>query len=128
MSDPTIIIDQPDVRIPDPSALPIAGLELEVDVEKYLHYTRAFDLPEDQQAQLIEAMWQIMKAFVDIGFEIHPVQQALDARAFDEPACEESGKFSKDGTMPLCDVIKSLIDNSDDLDRQFNVSAAPAGG
>jgi len=33
------------------------------------------DMPLDQQKELIETLWSIVVTFVDLGFDLHPVQQ-----------------------------------------------------
>lgn len=50
------------------------GLQLDV-----AYYQDLFDDPELNEAereQIITALWQIIVAFVEIGFEVHPAQQA----------------------------------------------------
>lgn len=49
---------------------------LQVDVAKYQAMLDAPDLDEEQKRQFIEALWQVIVAFVDLGFQVHPVQQA----------------------------------------------------
>ena len=113
-----------------PSALPISGkdqLVVEVDVRKYLEHTRELDLSEDQQVQLLQAMWQIMKAFVDVGFKIHPVQHALEARHRDNN-CGEHPNSQPEHAPSLSEVIECLIAENDDLSSEFNAGAAPVKG
>lgn len=45
-------------------------LKLEIDYERYFKYSRKFDMTEEQQRQLIEAVYLIMNAHVDIEFGI----------------------------------------------------------
>ena len=47
-----------------------------VDYEKYERYLAGTDLSDDQKREFIAALWQIITAFVDLGFGVHPVQQA----------------------------------------------------
>lgn len=49
---------------------------LEVDFEKYAHFLEDSDLTEDQKRELLQAIWTIIIGFVDLGFGVHPVQQA----------------------------------------------------
>lgn len=49
---------------------------LQIDIEKYQTFLDETDLNEDQKRDVIEALWQIIVAFVDLGFGVHPVQQA----------------------------------------------------
>lgn len=54
---------------------------LRFDIEEYRKYLQDNELTEAQQDDLRLSMWQIMVAFVDLGFGIHPVQQAMDKGA-----------------------------------------------
>jgi hypothetical protein len=117
----------------NPGAPPINGwqtpnLVLEVDVAKYLEFTKDMEITEDQQRQLIEAMWQIMMAFADVGFGIHPVQQASAEKRHDQLNGGEITNKVGDAPVSLCDVLSCLIETSDDLKEQFNDSAASMGG
>lgn len=49
---------------------------VEIDVEKYQAWLDDPDLTDDQKEQMITALWQIITAFVDLGFGVHPLQQA----------------------------------------------------
>ena len=51
-------------------------MALQFDAAEFAHYVADFDLTEAQQNQLLETLWVIMVGFVDLGFHIHPVQQA----------------------------------------------------
>lgn len=53
-----------------------ASRALRVDVAKYQAMIDDPSLSEDQKRDFIEALWQIIVAFVDLGFEVHPVQLA----------------------------------------------------
>lgn len=48
---------------------------LKLDVSRYMHLIDP-SIPEHQQRQMIEALWPIMIALVDLGIGIHPFQQA----------------------------------------------------
>lgn len=50
---------------------------LTIDVEFYLKFLKESDAPESEKRQLIETIWSIVVSFVDLGFDIHPLQQAL---------------------------------------------------
>jgi hypothetical protein len=54
-----------------------AAPALAFDPEKYCAYLADFNLTPTQQTEFLEAVWAILVAFVDIGFRIHPVQQAV---------------------------------------------------
>lgn len=49
---------------------------IEIDVEKYQAYLDDPSLSDEQRAEIIQALWTIITAFVELGFGVHPVQQA----------------------------------------------------
>ncbi|MCK0197716.1 hypothetical protein MWN34_12415 [Ancylobacter sp. 6x-1] len=66
---------EPVPPIPD-QAVPVPALRF--DFEAYRHYVEGENLTEEEQRQLLDAVWRVVTGFVDLGFHIHPVQQALD--------------------------------------------------
>jgi hypothetical protein len=62
------------------AANPASGpLALTFDPAAFAHFVVDFDLTEDQRTELLQTLWVIMVGFVDLGFHIHPVQQACAA-------------------------------------------------
>lgn len=49
---------------------------LEIDVERYQNLLDDPDLDPAQREQILRALWDIIIAFVDLGFGVHPMQQA----------------------------------------------------
>ena len=49
---------------------------LTFDPAAFAHFVADFDLSEAQRAELLQTLWVMMVGFVDLGFHIHPVQQA----------------------------------------------------
>ncbi len=49
-----------------------------IDLEKYRHYVRSIDLPQDRKDKWIQIIYSVMEPFADAAFGIHPVQVALD--------------------------------------------------
>ncbi|MEM8575711.1 MAG: hypothetical protein AAGF48_13895 [Pseudomonadota bacterium] len=49
---------------------------VEIDVERYQAYLDDPALSPAQKEQIIEALWSIMVHFVELGFGVHPIQQA----------------------------------------------------
>jgi len=64
--------DKPDSTIDDDKDT-LPGLTIDWDL--YREYLKDCDLTDDQKREFIETLWNIMVAFVDLGFGIHPVQQ-----------------------------------------------------
>lgn len=57
-------------------APPEAPLSLTIDWQTYAAMLEASDWSEEQKQELIETLWSIVVAFVDLGFGVHPAQQA----------------------------------------------------
>ncbi len=68
-----------------PAPRPIITL----DVSLYESYLADSDLTGEQKREFLETLWSIIVGFVDLGFGIHPVQQALESGSR-EPAPESS--------------------------------------
>ena len=49
---------------------------LTLDVDYYQSFLDDADIPDDKKQELIETLWNIVVQFVDLGFGIHPLQQA----------------------------------------------------
>ena len=68
-------------------------LTLILDMQKYLDQLEAMDATLEQKEEYILAWWTLLLNFAELGFEIHPYQDALKAKA----ACSKrpAGKTSK---------------------------------
>jgi hypothetical protein len=56
-------------------------MALSIDWDLYGSYLEGSDLSDEQKRELIETLWNIVVAFVDLGFGIHPVQQVCEQEA-----------------------------------------------
>jgi hypothetical protein len=52
---------------------------LKLDVARYEELLADFDMSEEERVALLEAMWNIVVSFVDLGFDLHPMQQIATA-------------------------------------------------
>jgi len=59
----------------DELSSPIPRPTLSIDWELYAAMLDNTDMPLDQQKELIETLWSIVVMFVDLGFDLNPVQQ-----------------------------------------------------
>lgn len=67
---------------------------LTIDWDAYLPFFEDEDISEADKHELIEALWSIVINFVDLGFGVHPIQQAC-------------GKDISLAEMPMRDVLNS---------------------
>ncbi|WP_300071798.1 hypothetical protein [uncultured Ruegeria sp.] len=70
---------------------------VEIDVERYQAYLDDPALSDAQREDIIQALWTIIVAFVELGFGVHPVQQA----------CGQPEKELDPADKPDSDVVKS---------------------
>ena len=77
---------------------------LSIDWEAYLPFFENEEISDDDKRELIGILWSIMVSFVDLGFGIHPVQQA----------CGEN----QDGLASAIADVLSCEDQADRNDRQ----------
>jgi hypothetical protein len=52
---------------------------LKLDFARYEELLADFDMSEEERVALLEAMWNIVVSFVDLGFDLHPLQQIATA-------------------------------------------------
>lgn len=57
----------------------IAAQAPRFDYETYAHFLEDTDLSESQKHEALETLWNIIVQFVELGFGVHPVQQAQNA-------------------------------------------------
>ena len=64
---------------------PIKPPSLQVDWEVYAQMLEASDWSDAQKREFIETMWSLVMTFVDLGYGIHPIQQACgESHSLDE--------------------------------------------
>lgn len=50
------------------------------DLREYLQHLEGLNISEAQKLELLQTLWSIMSAFVDLAFGTDPVQQVLPAK------------------------------------------------
>ncbi|MGD1923369.1 MAG: hypothetical protein ACFB03_04160 [Paracoccaceae bacterium] len=100
-----------EIRIEEQADAP--DRQLLVNVAKYQHFLDKADISEDQKAEFLANFWQIVVAFVDLGFGVHPVQQACGKLSESEPH------------SPL--EWQNLLNSDHQPTTQFENAAARAG-
>ncbi|WP_420133238.1 hypothetical protein [Rhodopseudomonas sp.] len=61
----------------EPASQPLA---LAFDPQEFCHFLDDCDWTEPQKRAFIEELWKIVVGFVDLGFDLNPVQQAIGSR------------------------------------------------
>ena len=57
-----------------------AGIaSLAIDYAAYEEYLANSDLSDEQKQEFLDCLWSIIVSFVDLGFGVHPLQQADEA-------------------------------------------------
>jgi len=55
---------------------PVTRPALKLDLVRYEKMLNNCDLTEQQRQDFLETLWSVIVGFVDLGFEVHPLQQA----------------------------------------------------
>lgn len=62
----------------------VGGLEsrpaITVDVEEFEHFLEESNMTDDEKAALLQTYWNLFVEITSIGWGVHPVQQALEAK------------------------------------------------
>lgn len=85
---------------------------LSIDWELYGAMLEASDMSDEDKKEMIEILWNIVVAFVDLGFGLHPVQQAC-------------GKATPLDELQIQDVLSLMKDPSD---HEQNATVYPQSG
>lgn len=66
-----ISVGQEDLRVTFEAA---ARRIIKVDVERYQSYLDDTGMTDQQKKDFLQAMWLVMMSFVEMGFDVHPIQ------------------------------------------------------
>ena len=86
---------------------PMTGVEtpshcrptLAIDWDVYAQYLEDAELSDAQKRELLETLWSIIVSFVDLGFGLHPIQQACE-QPLDLSQLESSDVLRSMGPLP----------------------------
>lgn len=82
-----------------------------VDVARYEHLLADTDVTDEERAEFLQAMWDIIVAFVDLGFGVHPTQIVQDLCGKDVESITDSADFCAD-VIPLEDILKDQFESA----------------
>lgn len=61
---------------PDENRAASSALSLEFDAAEFTHFLADTDWSDEEKAEYITLVWNIVCEFVALGFDVHPLQQA----------------------------------------------------
>jgi len=70
----------------DSEPAPVVKPSIALDCELFQHHLDDCDLTDKQKRDFLDALWFIIVSFVDLGFGVHPLQQAMPHKG-----CEQNG-------------------------------------
>ncbi|UES36690.1 hypothetical protein [Roseibium aggregatum] len=100
---------------PGASVTPTAMPSLGIDWDYYMEMLEESDAPDAQKRELIETLWGIVVAFVDIGFGVHPIQQA----------CEQNKVFEQISALDLPEMLDLKHSSKPEFDASSNSTKEP---
>jgi len=86
---------------------------LTVDWELYGEYLDESDLSDAEKREFLETIWSIVVSAIDLGFGVHPVQQAAGN------ICEQQAEIAKF----IAEQSASVLTSPKNSKKTFNVSA-----
>jgi hypothetical protein len=75
---------------------------LTFDAQEFVHFLAESDWTEEQKLEFIQELWQIVVSFVDLGFDLHPVQQVIASPSMLEP--DSDGVLESGHTQKNCET------------------------
>lgn len=81
---------------------------LKVDVERYQSYLDDTDMTPAQKEEFLQAMWLTMVSFVELGFEVHPIQEV----------CGKDGQSDTQSGLSPPDALQSSHPKDDDKEQE----------
>lgn len=80
---------------------------LKVDIERYQSYLDETDMMPAQKEEFLQAMWLIMMSFVELGFEVHPLQEV----------CGKDDQSDTQSALGAPDGLQSSYPKDDEKNR-----------
>ncbi|MEI4233003.1 hypothetical protein [Roseovarius sp. D22-M7] len=79
--------------------------KLSIDVERYQHLLDKPGLSAEQKDQFLEALWSIIVAFVDYGYNVHPAQEVCgkDKKAPEDQDKKATVALNSEESSPITD-------------------------
>ena len=97
---------EPRTPIHERDPTPPNKLTIQFDAREFAHFLAEVDATEAQKLEYIETLWTIVLQFIDMGFGIHPIQQACGQ--FDEGTALCGGTDSDMVELPHSDFCKDF--------------------
>ena len=92
---------------------PKTRIALTIDWDLYGQFLDGSDLSDAEKREFIETLWFVAVSFVDLGFGIHPLQQAT------EDCCEEK----RDLANFIAAESRSVVNSQDISNAHFKVAS-----
>ncbi|MEM8761142.1 MAG: hypothetical protein AAGE83_12615 [Pseudomonadota bacterium] len=84
---------------------------LEVDLDQFQHRLDSAGMTEARRSEYLQLVWSIVLQFVDLGYQLHPVQQS----------CGQLGQTEPGGVPSVLDAVEC----PEPSDRRPTPNAAP---
>ena len=86
-----------------------------VDYERYAHFLSDSDLSHEEKQAFLDAIWNIILGFIDLGFGVHPIQQADKACGKVNKSVAPSASGSKKAVEYRHTMIEQFINSADEM-------------
>ncbi|NRA30147.1 MAG: hypothetical protein HRU11_07770 [Parvularculaceae bacterium] len=96
-----------------------------VDYERYAHFLKDSDLSDEDKAAFLETIWNIVVSFVDLGFGVHPIQQAQEACGQVGTAAAETPNDAKSAVQCKSTNFLTIFSKSADPETKLTKGGTP---
>ncbi|MEM8570362.1 MAG: hypothetical protein AAGG56_05565 [Pseudomonadota bacterium] len=84
---------------------------LTLDVDLYQSYLDESDLTDDEKQAFLEALWNLVVSFVQLGFGVHPAQDSIAAK-YTEKQEQNKNNPSDSAVVLVPFVSNSALENT----------------
>ncbi|WP_371157010.1 hypothetical protein [Jannaschia sp. 2305UL9-9] len=81
---------------------------LKVDIERYQSYLDDTDMTPAQKEEFLQSMWLMMISFVELGFEVHPIQEV----------CGKDSQSNTQSALDAPDALQSSQPRDDEKEQE----------
>jgi hypothetical protein len=93
---------------------------LKIDYELYESHLKNSDLSEIEKQAFLESLWSIIVGFVDLGFGVHPLQQACE-QEIDLSSLMATDVISSKKGYPKTQFAEAVDQSTDDRTERKKV-------
>ena len=81
---------------------------IKVDVERYQSYLDDTSMTDQQKIDFLQALWLVMVSFVELGFEVYPIQHV----------CGKASSIGNESSARELDTVNFAEPHDEEIDQE----------